>query len=348
MFPTQLSKTGGNDLRHYAGNYLVYYYATNARTKIVRGFLRIGLRSSGKNLYKLVRHCDMERDIELEGYLFPLANNHLCFLMENVERPEEIGFSMIKKATSTNVVIPPHFVALSCFESMSIESTHVPTAYRELYIRYDGDEPPDDLGLFERETLGTIDPNNPDHDAFFLRKLRPDFYGDYPYLQIFPKKDSKRLGKGKLGFQKIEYTREIEFLVKVSPESRARHIARTLPETLGQKLKDAKIPGDVRVFRRNMDESVLTVSVSFFHESPRSFRIVCDLIREECSRATRQDGAYFHELLFSCRTHDEGGTLFSAPCRDEATLDIPDAYPDGAPESSCPDDDREKQLEMPS
>ncbi len=337
VFPTQISQSGGKDLQDYAGSYLVYYFATNARSKIIRGFLRIGDRDSGKNIYKRVLHYDERRLIEYEGFLLPLANNNLAFLLENVRRPDEVGFTMFKKITSTTY-IPPHFVALSCYESMSIHNAHVPTAYRELFIRYDGDEPPDNLGQFDSETLGTVDPRNPEQDLFFLRKLKDDFFQDYPYLQVHPEKDRKRLGSGRYGYRDMEYTREIEFLVKASPESRAGDIVHILPWLLGSKLKAGGISGDVRVFRKNMDESVLTVSVSFIHESPRSFRTVCDLVREELAAGTERDGTSFHELLFTCRTHDGEREMYSAPCSEKAWLDIrSEASPGNSLESGGPE-----------
>ena len=325
-FPTAIGRTDWADIEHYAGTYLTYFYATDRSRKIVRSLTRIApLGDTGKTVRKtLVLYHDW-KVFHYEGYLFPAPNNNFFILLEKPGQvPAEVYLSFFKHDTRSPREEPdPHFVALSCNESFRIGDAHFPTAYRELFIRYDGEVGDKFLGMHPQDKLGPLDPSNPRLDRFYLNKLRQAFFTDDPFLQIFPPDEETRLGRGEHGFGSAVFDREIELLVKIDdlPDHRLRLVMDQII-SIRETMKQQRIPGNIRIFRRSLDPFLLTVSVAYAHRGPDTAERLCQLLKEELRNIRKQYRRDVHELSLACRLSEEV-PLFT-PCADKPVLHLSD------------------------
>lgn len=325
-FPTAIGRTAWADIEHYAGTYLTYFYATDRSRKIVRSLTRIApLADTGKTVRKTLVLYHNWKVFHYEGYLFPAPNNNFLILLEKPgQAPAEVYLSFFKHDTCFPSEEPdPHFVALSCNESFRIGDAHFPTAYRELFIRYEGEIGKQFLGMFAPDKLGSLDPDNPRLDRFYLNKLRQDFFTDDPFLQIFPPEEETRLGRGKHGYGSAVFDREIELLVKIGglPDHRLRLVMDQI-SSIRETMKRQGIPGDIRILRRNLDPFLLTVSIAYSHRGPDTAERLCRLLKEELQSIERQYRCDAHEISLACRLAEQL-PLF-APCATKTVLQLAD------------------------
>ncbi len=325
-FPTAIGRTVWADIEHYAGTYLTYFYATDRSRKIIRSLTRIApIGDSGKTVRKtLVLYHDW-KVFHYEGYLFPAPNNNFFILLEKPGRvPAEVYLSFLKHDTRYPSEEPdPHFVALSCNESFRIGDAHFPTAYRELFIRYEGAIGDRFLGMHALDRLGPFDPDNPRLDRFYMNKLRQDFFTDDPFLQVYPPDEEARLGQGKYGYGSAVFDREMELLIKIDdlPDQRLRLVMDQII-SIREAMEQQGIFGNIRIFRRNLDPFLLTVSVAYAHQGPDTAERLVRLLKEELQSIRKQYRRDVREISLTCRL-SENVPLFTG-CTDKTVLHLSD------------------------